>query len=102
MRGNWNLTQEEKEKYAPYIKDCIKRLNEGLNDGVENISLNDTSLNPENVSDIMRELGYEDVGWDTCGWEYDFWIYFNNLGQNRRIVVSGTGATFDLNIHLEN
>lgn len=92
MRGEWNLTQEEREKYIPYIQECIKKLDE-----VDDIDLSDTTLNPENMRDIMKELGYTEMSFDSNGWEYDFWIEFAKEGE-KNVTVSGCGVTFDLRL----
>lgn len=93
MRGQWDLTQEEREKYIPYIRDCIKNMKKN-----KSISLNDTPLNPENMIDILTELGYVQNSFDSNGWEYDFWYTFVKEGE-RAIILAGTGVTFDLQIY---
>lgn len=97
MRGRWKISQEERDKYIPYIKDCIKKLEASEE---EEISLNDTTLNPENVKIILRELGYSQNDFDSNGWDYDFWYTFVKE-EKRAIILSGTGATFDLKIYLD-
>lgn len=92
MKGSWELTKEEREKYIPYIAECIKRL-----DSVDEIDLVDTTLNPENMRSIMEELGYTEINFDSNGWEYDFWINFAKEGE-KNVTVSGCGMTFDLKL----
>lgn len=94
MRGSYQLTKEEREKYIPYIKQCIKEL-----ETKKTISLNDTTLNPYNITSILEELGYEEVNFDSNGWEWDFWFTFVKNGA-KDIVVQGCGITFDLQISL--
>lgn len=95
MRGAYNLTKEEKEKYIPYIRDCIKNMRDD-----EPISLNDTSLNPQNMIDIFSELGYDEVDFDSNGWEYDFWYTFVKEGE-KNIILAGCGITFDLQMYFD-
>lgn len=93
MRGRWDLTQEERDRYIPYIVECIKKLD--TEDDIDNIDLTDTPLNPENMRDIMKELGYTEAYFDCNGWEFDFWIKFTKE-EAKDIVVSGCGMTFGL------
>lgn len=91
MRGSWHLTQEEKDKYVPFIKESIKKLKAGE----ENIDLTKTELTPNDVGDILEELGYDRISFETNGWEMDFWIEYGKF-EEKKLIVSGCGMTFDL------
>lgn len=97
MHGVWELSQEEKEKYIPYIKECIEKLN------IEKsgINLTNTPLTPQNMRDIMEQLGYTELSFDSNGWQCDFWIEFEKEGESN-ITVSGCGATFELYLEKSN
>lgn len=97
MRGSYDFAEGEKEKYLPYIRQCIERLEK---EEVDNISLTDTSLNPYNVESIVQELGYEELDFDCNGWDWDFWITFRK-DKTKNIIVSGNGITADLKIWLD-
>ena len=92
----WDITREERKKFLPYIKQSIEDLKQ---ERILDVYLD--GLNPSKASELLKELGYEQVDFDTNGWEMDFWITFSKPGDEPNLVLAGCGYTFDLSLHLE-
>lgn len=43
---------------------------------------NISPFNPYMISDVLRDLGYEDVDLDTNGWDHDYWNSFTHQRWN--------------------
>lgn len=106
MRTNgWELTDEQKQKFIPIIKEYVDKLEStDLDDTVDELELTFQGIGPYQLSKILEELGYEedeDCPSDSNGWEMDFWLYYNHPGKKNyaeRLVISGTGMTFELQL----
>lgn len=97
MRGEWHLNKIEKVIYTAMIKQCIYKLE---NDIVCEIDLTHTTLNPNQVGEVLEDLGYYQDYFETNGWEQDCWISFAKDGHPTLIIYS-CGMTFDLILRKE-
>lgn len=80
-------------EYMPNLEKDIKEFL--LNDKEELSLLYIQPIN--NISEILKKLGYEFVGQDTNGWQIDFDIYFeNNLGHTLMLRGSIWYGNYDL------
>lgn len=116
MVNRWHLTDEIRDKWKPIIQEWLKALEnmteEEVKDLAENstdaeiadkfkLELSDTELNPSRVSDLLKEIGYEDEETDDNGWQWDFWWTYRKNGVSfpsgcEALKIVGTGATFEL------
>lgn len=96
MRGKWNIREWEAEFWRSFFEKEIKNLEVGH---TEKIDLTQKDLCPENVIDVLRNMGYEDEDYDTNGWEQDTWISFFKEGE-KPLMLFYCGRTFEMNLSI--
>lgn len=115
MVNRWNLTNEQKEKFIPILKEYFDRLENMTDEDVDKIcatskdnsefelDLTYESIGPYLLRDLLIEnFGYEEVDFGNSGWEMDLWIYikrkdgktFPSMCEN--MVIQGCGMTYSL------
>lgn len=91
----YNLTEKEMKSLIPYFKGFIYEIE---TENIE-IDLSWLNLSPNNIVDILRELGYTKEDWDTNGWDQDTWIYmFKPEKPTLCLYYCGYGG--QMNLHL--
>ena len=93
MRGEWNLRDWEYEYYSSILRTKIEYAYQHKN---EEVSLNEYDLNPENVADLLKHMGWEDDDFEHNGWEQDCWQYFYKEDYDTKLTVFSCGMTFKL------
>ena len=105
--NGWVLTDEQKEKFIPIIEKYIDTLDstELDKDMPDELELTFQGIGPYQLGKLLEELGYtedEDCDMETNGWQCDFWMYYTNSNKKNfaeRLVISGTGITFELKLY---
>lgn len=99
MRGKWALTDEEKRQWVSVFRDVIiPQLKAGC---YEENNFTEFNLNPQNVKDILCELGYEDTVFEQSGWEQDCWQHFYHKdAEYPPLTVYSCGMTFEVKIYI--
>ena len=95
MRGSWNLREWE-YTYFTYI--MRTKLEEALRNKDEAISLTQYDINPANMCDILKHMGWNEEDFETNGWEQDCWQYFSHENYPGKLCVYSCGMTFDLTL----
>ncbi len=93
MRGEWNLRDWEYEYYSRILRTKIEYAYRHKN---EEVSLTGYDLNPQNVSDLLEYMGWEDDDFEHNGWEQDCWQHFYKDGYDTKLTVFSCGMTFKL------
>lgn len=91
MRG-WEM-----DFYLTFFERKIKELKAGY---IEKIDLTNENLCPQNVIDVLCNMGYEDEDYDTNGWEQDTWIYFFGEDEDDKLMLFYCGRTFEMNLSI--
>ncbi len=62
---------------------------------------NISPFNPYMISDVLQDLGYEDVDLDTNGWDHDYWNSFTHPDGKKfpPMQLSGTGWIHECHLH---
>ena len=97
----WNLTDELRDKFKPIVENYVNLLESDEVDDVNKkyLKLTNRGINPMQLKELLKELGYEDVGYDSNGLQHDFWQYMNNSKREKYakdLCICGCGMTFDL------
>lgn len=99
--GEWNLTDELRSKVKPLVTEYINMLeNEELKD-YEKVSLSNTGISPIQLSELLKELGYENNSFYSNGWEYDYWWDFCNpekKNKAKKLCIYGCAMCHDINL----
>lgn len=114
--SGWVITEEEREKFLPIIKEYMDKLESLTEEQIDELyeknredelvlDLSNTGINPYMLRKIMEEdFGYEYMGSDQNGWEMDFWINLDRKeGRNfpsgcSSMVIEGCGMIFRLHL----
>ena len=97
----WDLTDEIRNGIGVKIKDWIDDIETNFHilqeeTDCEELDLTDCGVNPYQLKNFLKELGFEEYDWDRNGWEMDYWIYFRRNGF--KIHISGTGIIHELKL----
>lgn len=99
--NRWDLTDEIRngigvkiENWLDYVETNFYILQEEKN--YEELDLTDCGINPYQLCEFLKELGFERYNWDDNGWKMDYWIYFRRNGF--KTYVSGIGIIHELKL----
>ncbi|MBQ8218378.1 MAG: hypothetical protein IJZ79_03640 [Bacilli bacterium] len=112
--NRWKLTNEIRNKIKPILEEYFHKVENLTVEQVETMSneelglnLSDLGINPYQLTELLKEFGYEKTNSDHNGWELDFWIHMRRSDGKcfdstcERIVIAGCGMTFELKIYIE-
>lgn len=104
--NRWDLTDAIKNGIGVRIKDWLDYIEANFHilqeeKNYEELDLTDCGINPYQLCEFLKELGFErynwdDYNWDDNGWEMDYWIYFRRNGF--KTYVRGTGIIHELKL----
>lgn len=99
--NRWDLTDEIRNGIGVKIKDRLDYVEANFHilqeeKNKEELDLTDCSINPYQLCEFLKELGFERYNWDDNGWEMDYWIYFRRNGF--KTYVRGTGIIHELKL----
>ncbi len=98
------LTDDIRRQFTPVIAhliasvsaDAIKSLtNEEYHDLVE-INLTGQPVNPFQLGELLKEMGFEEEDRDENGWQLDCWLNYQR--GDTKLQISLTGITFEMRI----
>lgn len=110
MKNYWHITDEQREKFIPILKEYFNKLENMTEEEVCNTENEDMELDltyeaigPYLLRDLLREeFGYKEGDWDINGWEMDLWInMYRTDGKTfpsmcEHMVIQGCGMTYGL------
>ena len=113
--NRWNLTNEQREKFLPILKEYFNKLENMTDTDVDEIlatcndysqfelDLFDTGISPYLLQELLKsEFGYEEHDFDRNGWQWDFWITMKRKDGKtfpstcETMMICGCGMTFEL------
>ena len=99
--NRWDLTDEIKNGIGVRIKDWLDYIETNFHilqeeKDEEKLDLTNCGINPYQLKNFLKELGFEEYDCDSNGWEMDYWIYFRRNGF--KIRISGTGIIHGLKL----
>lgn len=97
----WDLTDEIRNGIGVKIKDWLDYIETNFpilqeETNCEELDLTDCNINPYQLCEFLKELGFEKYDWEDNGWEMDYWIYFTRNGF--KTYVRGTGIIHELKL----
>lgn len=113
MENNrYKLTKPIEDKYLGILSAFIDKLDNYTEKDIENtdnseftLELSDTELNPYTLKSLLEMFGYEEGDLDNNGWQLDYWWTMENENAKteltRKLVIWGTGITFELKLSNE-
>lgn len=112
--NRWTLTEEVRDRIKPILQEYLDKVENLTTEQVEHmeneelgLDLYGMGINPNQLIDLLEELGYESVSMDHNGWELDFWVNMKRKDEKvfdstcENLVVAGCGMTFELKIYIE-
>ncbi len=97
MRGKIDLSAQEVSALTPWFKGGIYIL-ENTNDWDE-LDLTIMNLSPEQVTQMLNFLGYEEISHEDNGWEQDTYYYYTHKNHNELcFFYSGHYGTMNLSL----
>ena len=87
------------------LKIMVESFLEYLRNHIDEIDVLDLTLlhvSPNQISDVLEELGYKYQDMEINGWEGDTWMYFSHQNTNQRLCLSYSAFGFDISITLYN
>lgn len=99
--NRWDLTDKIRNGIGVKIKDWLDYVEANFHilqeeKNKEELDLTDCSINPYQLCEFLKELGFERYNWDDNGWGMDYWIYFRRNGF--KTYVRGTGIIHELKL----
>lgn len=99
--NRWNLIDEIRNGIGVRIKDWLDYVKTNFHilqeeKNYEELDLTDCGINPYQLCEFLKELGFERYNWDDNGWEMGYWIYFRRNGF--KTYVRGTGIIHELKL----
>lgn len=90
-------------QFRPVIEECLDKLKEATEDNVNEIylELTGSGINPDQLKELLMELGYEDEGTDINGAACDYWIYMknpNSTGYAQKLCIAGSAMGFSISL----
>lgn len=104
--STWELTDTLRNKFKPIVESYINILEHECTNGDQwkGINLTNEGINPLQLRDLLKELGYEEIGLDTNGWQHDYWLHMTNPnreGYARELCICGTAMSFEIILRSE-
>lgn len=112
--NRWILTKEVRDRIKPILQEYLDKVENLTTEQVEHmeneelgLDLYGMGINPNQLIDLLEELGYERVSMHHNGWELDFWVNMKRKDEKvfdstcENLVVAGCGMTFELKIYIE-
>ena len=110
MANYWNLTDEQRARLVPRLKQYFNKLESMTDEEVEKADneeferdLTYEAISPQLLIDLLtEEFGYETWSHDCNGWQWDFWIEMHRKDDKtfpsacERMMICGCGMTFEL------
>ena len=94
MENRWQVTQQQKDKFIPLIKEFVEKMKENPDEKAF-VDFYNQGISPTQLKDILIDnLGFEEKDFDRNGCEMDFWITLSKDGVD--YMIAGTAMTFEL------